>query len=98
MLITSDFNREKNNYYYNIFLEKCSFKESNTQCIKWMFLCFKWMFVYYKCYIMIELMFLEELTLIKQANQKSAIFANIDIFYIKALSFNQMSAMDVMIY
>ena len=33
------------------------------------------MFLYYKCYILIELMFLEELMLIKQVNQKSVIFA-----------------------
>ena len=32
------------------------------------------MFVYYKCYIKIELMFLKELMLIKQVNQKSVIF------------------------
>ena len=42
---------------------------------------------------MIELTFLKELMLIKQAIQKSAIFVTIRIFYIKALSFNQMSAM-----
>ena len=47
---------------------------------------------------MIEFMFLEELTLIKQANQKSAIFVNISIFYIKALSFSPMPELDVMIY
>ena len=42
---------------------------------------------------MIELTFLKELMLIKQAIQKSSIFVTIGIFYIKALSFNQMSAM-----
>ena len=26
MLIKSVFNKDKNNYYYNIFLEKCSYK------------------------------------------------------------------------
>ena len=43
-------------------------------------------------------MFLKDLMLIRQANQKSVIFVTIGIFYIKALSFNQMSAMDAMIY
>ena len=47
---------------------------------------------------MIELTFLKELMLIKQANQKSAIFVTIGTFHIKALSFNQMSVMDAMIY
>ena len=56
------------------------------------------MFVYYKCYIMIELAFLKESMLTKQVHQKSAIFFTISIFYIKALSFNQVSAMDAMIY
>ena len=31
MLIKSVVNEHKNNYYYNIFLEKNSYKESNTQ-------------------------------------------------------------------
>ena len=34
------------------------------------------MFVYYKRYISIELTFLKELVLIRQANQKGAIFVN----------------------
>ena len=46
---------------------------------------------------MIELTFLK-LMLIKQANQKSAIFVAIGIFWIKVLSFNQMSVIDVMVY
>ena len=56
------------------------------------------MFVYCKCYVIIELKFLKKLMLTKQANQKSAIFVTIGVFYIKTLSFNQMSAMDAMIY
>ena len=48
-------------------------------------------------YISIELTFLKESMLIRQTNQKSAIFVTIAIFYIKALSFNQMYAMDIMI-
>ena len=31
ILIKSVVNENKNNYYYNIFLEKCSYKEPNTQ-------------------------------------------------------------------
>ena len=38
------------------------------------------MFLYYKWYISIELKFLKELMLIRQANQKSAIFVTIGIF------------------
>ena len=56
------------------------------------------MLVYYKFCISIELTFLKELMLIRQANQKSVVFVAIAIFYIKYLSFNQMSAMDAMIY
>ena len=47
---------------------------------------------------MIELTFLKELMLIKQANQKSAIHSIIGIFQIKAKSFSQMFAMDDMVY
>ena len=47
---------------------------------------------------MIELTFLKVLTLIKQVHQKNVIFAAIDIFEIKSLSFNQMSKMGVMMY
>ena len=56
------------------------------------------MFGYYKNYISIELMFLNGLMLIRQANQMSVTFVTIGIFHIKALNFNQMSAMDVMNY
>ena len=38
------------------------------------------MFLYYKCYISIDLTFLKELMLIKQANQKNPIFVTIFIF------------------
>ena len=40
------------------------------------------MFVYYKCYILVELAFLNELTIIGQLNPKSAILATIGIFEI----------------
>ena len=33
----------------------------------------------YKCYVMIELTFLKEMMLIRQANQRSAIFVTIGI-------------------
>ena len=80
------------NYYYNIFLEKGSYKDKLIHTI------FKWMFVYYKCYVSIELTFPKELILIKQVHQKSVIFVTIGISYIKVLSFNQMPAIDAMIY
>ena len=48
--------------------------------------------------MIIELTFLNELILIRQVNQTSATFATLDIFYKKDLSFNQTSAMVVMIY
>ena len=47
---------------------------------------------------MIELTFLKELMLIRQAHQKSVIFVTSDIFLKKGLSFNQMFAKDAMIY
>ena len=42
-------------------------------------------------------MFLKELMLIKQANQKSVLFATMGISEIKVLNFNKMSAKDAMI-
>ena len=56
------------------------------------------MFVHYKCYTSIELTFLKELKLVKQVHQKSMIFVIIDVSQIIVLSFNQMPAIDVMIY
>ena len=47
---------------------------------------------------MIELMFVEELMLIKQAHQKSVMFVTIGISEIMVLRFNQMPAIHVMIY
>ena len=37
------------------------------------------MFEYHKCYIMIELIFLKELMLIRQADQKSVIFVTVGV-------------------
>ena len=45
------------------------------------------MFVHYKCYILIELTFQKELMLIRQVNQKSAIFVAIGIFLDKGFKF-----------
>ena len=53
------------------------------------------MFVYYKWYILIELTFLKELTLIKPVHQKSVMLVTIGISLIIILSFNQMSAIDI---
>ena len=47
---------------------------------------------------MIELKFLMKLMLIKQVHQKTVMFVIISIFLISNLSFNQMFAIDVMIY
>ena len=47
---------------------------------------------------MIELTFLKELILIKQVHQKSVSFATTCISQIVFLSFNQLRAIDVMIY
>ena len=40
----------------------------------------KQIFVYFKCYILIEFIFLKELMLMKQVHQKREIFAAIGIF------------------
>ena len=74
ILIKSAFNKNQIHYYYHIFLEKGSYEHKPHTHF------FKWMFVYYKCYISIELTFLKELMLIRQANQKSEIFVTIRIF------------------
>ena len=66
ILVKPVLKKNKFHYYFNIFLEKCSYDDKSYTKF---FL--KWIFVYYKCYISIELTFLKELMLIKQANQKS---------------------------
>ena len=48
--------------------------------------------------IMIEMTFLKELIFIKQDHQKSVICVALGIFYINNLSFDQMTAMDVMMH
>ena len=73
ILIKAVVNKYQNNYYYNIFLEKGSYKEkSNTENF--------YIYVCYKCYISVELRFLRESMLIKQVHQKSVIFVTIGIF------------------
>ena len=56
------------------------------------------MFVYYKCYILIKSIFLKELILIELVYQKSVTFDTIGNSSIIVLSFNQMYAIDAMIY
>ena len=51
----------------------------------------------YKCYIMTEMIFLKEVLLIKQADQKSVIFVTTGIFLKNSLSFKHMHAIDAMI-
>ena len=55
---------ENNKYYPQVFVGKCPYKLWITE----------------KSYVMIELMFLKELILKKQANQKNVIFVTIGIF------------------
>ena len=69
ILIKSVVNKNKNKYYYNIFLEKGSYKD-------------KLMFLYYKCCTMTKLTFLKESMSKKQESvivmhQKSVIFVTI---------------------
>ena len=60
ILIKSVVNKDKNDYYFNIFLEESLYKDkSNAEH-------FKNMFVYYKCYISTEIRFLKKLMSIKQ--------------------------------
>ena len=53
------------------------------------------MFIYCKCYVMILSI---NIKLIKQVHQKIGIFATIGISEVIVLTFNQMFAIDVMIY
>ena len=70
ILSKSVFDKDKNNYYYNIFLEKVSYELPKKISF----------FIKYKCYIMIELTFLEEVMLMRQLNQKTTTFLAIGIF------------------
>ena len=74
ILIESLVNENKNHYYYNTFLLNARIKINQIHNI------FKRLFLYYRCYISIELTFLKELMLIRQANQKRAMFVTIGIF------------------
>ena len=87
----SVFNKNKNSYYH-IFLEKASYEDkSNTQLLNECLYIINAIF-------WIEMTFLKELILIKQANEKSVIFVAIGISEVIVLSFSQMSAIDAMIY
>ena len=55
---------ENNKNYPHVFLDECLYK----------------LWIIQKCYNMIELTFPKELMLIRQANQKSAMFVTIGIF------------------
>ena len=69
ILISSVGKKDKNNFYYNILLEKLYMNYlKNNFCMK------------HKCYIMIELTFLKKLVLTKQVYEKSMIFVTIGIF------------------
>ena len=48
--------------------------------------------------ILIEIIFLKELLLIKQVHQKRFIFVTIGISYVIVLSFNEISAIDDIVY
>ena len=56
------------------------------------------MFGYYKCYIYDRTDVSEGLMLIRQVHQKSVIIVTIGIFWNIVLIFNQMYAIDAMIY
>ena len=73
ILNKSVFNKNKNNYYYNVFLEKVRIKINQIHDI------FKWMFVYYKCYFSVELTLPKKLMLIKQVHQKNVISVTIGV-------------------
>ena len=90
ILSKSVLNEDKNEYYFNIFLEESLYKDkSNAEY-------FLNVFVYYKYYISTELRFLKKLISIKQLHSKSVIFIIKGIFI--DLSLSQMSATDVIIY
>ena len=90
ILIKSVLNEDKNEYYFNIFLEESLYKDKSNAKY------FLNMFVYYKYYISTELRFLKKLISIKQLHSKSVIFIIKGIFI--DLSLSQMSATDVIIY
>ena len=87
ILIKSVWNKDKNNYYYNIFLEKASYELRKRKVLRKI-----WMLYYNRIDTSKKMM------LIKQVHQKSAIFVTIGIFQIKGLSFKLMHAIDAMIY
>ena len=64
IIIKSAVNKNKNKYYYKKVRININPISNN----------FRWILVYYKRYVMIDLMFLKELILMKQLDQKSVMF------------------------
>ena len=52
----------------------------------------------YKCYILIELVFLKVLILIRKGYQKGILFSTIIVFYMKGWNLKKKSAMKAMMY
>ena len=75
ILIRLVVSKNKNKYYYNIFLEKGSYKDKQM--------------LYHKCYIMIELTFLKGLMLIKQETSKECDICHYRYFLIYSYKFQQ---------
>ena len=75
------FEKYKNNYHYNILLGKTSFESPKILLYKTSF------FIKHKRYIMIKLMFLKELMIIRQANQKRTKYVNTGIDLSKRFKF-----------
>ena len=78
-------NKNKNEYYYNIFSEKGLYKDKSNTEYFYMNVCILQMLYFDGIDVS------EGIDLIKQVYQKSVIFVTIDIFYIIDLKFNQMS-------
>ena len=85
IFIKSVFNKDQNQYYCNIFLEKCSYAwYKYKHCMNML------------CYDRTESS--EGIDINKTIASKNMKIAIIDIFKTKRLSFNQMSTMGVMMY
>ena len=68
-------NKNKNNCYFNIFLEKVKGLRINP-----IHNFLREYFLYYKCYILIVVIFPKKLMLIRQDNQKTALLVTSGIF------------------
>ena len=85
IFLKSILNKNKNEYYYNIFSEKGLYKDKSNTEYFYMNVCILQMLYFDGIDVS------EGIDLIKQVYQKSVIFVTIDIFYIIDLKFNQMS-------